>query len=393
MTFKINTKITNALRYNPTQKSYRMTVEEMCSKISKEELVLPLYQRDISWNLQKSIDLFNFQLFGKAPISPISLNTSIANKENTPQVSFLKRIPILIDSSDNSQLESVVDGQQRLTTSYKAYINHPSFEKIVLDLRRGSFKELTDSIIDGYIPVGILLNQNIDVLDKFINTNEMKELYMPIINVRSKLLSYTYTINTAENLSETEQIQWFEVLNNAGSRISALQMAFSKLKLKDLDIYTSYTQPFIEKINQKNLQEHFSPFSTNLSYPIAALNPSYEVIVKNKKHNNNHAPIPSDTKEKNIVNLPVTTICEMIDMTMNNLDKTLDFMDHNKLLTEIDRIDPILYLLGFFIFNTSMLTQKETEDLINWTLKIDFTNKSNGQRRNIYTKLISKSFD
>jgi hypothetical protein len=30
--------------------------------------------------------------------------------------------------------------------------------------------------------------------------------------------NYNYTINLAEDLSEDEQISWFEVLNNAGSR-------------------------------------------------------------------------------------------------------------------------------------------------------------------------------
>ena len=34
---------------------------------------------------------------------------------------------------------SVVDGQQRLTTNYKAYCNHPGFKSVVLDLGKGEF--------------------------------------------------------------------------------------------------------------------------------------------------------------------------------------------------------------------------------------------------------------
>lgn len=33
----------------------------------------------------------------------------------------------------------------------------------------------------------------------------------------------------AEDLSEDEQITWFEVLNNAGSRVSIIQMRFAKM--------------------------------------------------------------------------------------------------------------------------------------------------------------------
>lgn len=41
---------------------------------------------------------------------------------------------------------SVVDGQQRLTTNFKAYINHEDFRNIVLDLGKGVFTQVQGEI-------------------------------------------------------------------------------------------------------------------------------------------------------------------------------------------------------------------------------------------------------
>ena len=121
---KINKNLEFALTYNPTKKSYSMEVEEMCKKIEVDELTLPLYQRDVSWNIDKSIALLNFQLFGKAPVAPISINESISEKTDVAQISFLTREPVNLENKHQAKLQSVVDGQQRLTTNYKAYRDH-----------------------------------------------------------------------------------------------------------------------------------------------------------------------------------------------------------------------------------------------------------------------------
>lgn len=71
---KINNKIRVAASFNPTKKSHQLSIYDMCHKIEKKEITLPLYQRDLSWNLSKSVSLFNYQLFGKAPVAPISIN-------------------------------------------------------------------------------------------------------------------------------------------------------------------------------------------------------------------------------------------------------------------------------------------------------------------------------
>lgn len=72
---KINKKLLQAVQFNPTKKSFQMSVLQMCEKIDQNKLTLPLYQRDVSWSLKKCVDLLNYQLFGKAPVAPISIQS------------------------------------------------------------------------------------------------------------------------------------------------------------------------------------------------------------------------------------------------------------------------------------------------------------------------------
>ena len=88
---KTNDKLRLAADMNPTKKSTQMSIFDMCDKISKQAISLPLYQRDLSWTLTKCIALLNYQLLGKAPVSPISMNVINNTQEYVPQVSFIDR--------------------------------------------------------------------------------------------------------------------------------------------------------------------------------------------------------------------------------------------------------------------------------------------------------------
>lgn len=186
---KISPELKRAARYNPTKKSYQITIFDLCEKISHDKLTLPLYQRDVSWHINKAVDLLNYQLFGKAPISPISIN-QISNGISVPQVSFIDRE--LIDTSTIlADHLSIVDGQQRLSTNFKAYTNHPDFRNIFLDVSKAKFRIIDSEFKKSHIPVGILLNKNADELQEYLEKNgTFKELYSTLIDVRGKIKDY-----------------------------------------------------------------------------------------------------------------------------------------------------------------------------------------------------------
>ena len=385
---RISKELQSAADMNPTKKSTQMSIFDMCDKISKQAISLPLYQRDLSWTLTKCIALLNYQLLGKAPVSPISMNVINNTQEYVPQVSFIDRE--IINNIERGQL-SVVDGQQRLTTNYKAYTNDDDFRNIVLDISRGCFIQTDTAYKSNQIPVGILLNQSDAVLFEYTNkvsTLRKPEITSLLLQVRSKTKNYNYTINSADDLSEDEQIEWFEVLNNAGSRVSIIQMRFSKLKMYGIDIYKQYTSVFISRLVEVGF-DFFTPEKTTVSYPIAALNPSYE-IVTGKGHSINYAPIPSDTKENQLCGLSPEELKKCIETTLSYEENVLDFIETNS-LKKPDRIDYINYMIGYFAFNGLDISETQKQYLISWYNNVDFTNKTNSERRELYTKLINNS--
>ncbi|MCH5270741.1 MAG: DUF262 domain-containing protein [Lachnospiraceae bacterium] len=384
---KISKALMQAASFNPTEKSHKMTVLDMCKKIEKKEISLPLYQRDVSWTKRQAIELLNYQLLGKAPVAPISMNIILDTDDYVPQVSFDDREMIDEAKIEKGQM-SVVDGQQRLTTNYKAYSNSDDFRNIVLDVARGRFLLEDGAFTKSQIPVGILLNKEDGVFYEYLTRNNMMKdpSFMTIlVQCRSKIRSYYYTINQAENLTEDEQIEWFEVLNNAGSRVSALQMRFSKMKVHGIDIYTMYTLKFKNRLLEDGY-DFFSPQKTSVSYPIAALNPAYEIIM-NKAHTDAYAPIPSDTKENQLCALDSAILKQCFAKTLEALDKAVTFIQEQD-VHEPDRIDYINYITGYFVYKPNP-SDEEIEKLVDWYNKVDFNNKSNSRRRTIFTQLLN----
>lgn len=388
---RINKNLQKYAGFNPTKKTFQMSVLEICEHIDKNEITLPLYQRDVSWTLNQCVDLFNYQLLGPAPVAPISMNQISHTMGEVYQISFINRE--LVSNIQNKHL-SVIDGQQRTTANFKAYDNSLEFRNIVLDLVKGKFI-INESEIKGYqIPIGILLNRDDSVFHKYLN--ESKKLSKPecmslLFQIRNKLRDYNYTINLAEDLTEDEQINWFEVLNNAGSKVTRIQMRFSKLKVKDIDIYKDYTNVFNSKLEGRGYDSLYTIKQTEVSIPVAALNSSYEVITE-KEHTPNFTPIPSDVREAQLCALASENpgkLVECFELTLQALDTALDFIE-DKNLREPTRIDYLTYLTGLFTFNKlDDLTDLQVNEVIKWYNNVSFLNKSNGERRKEFTNLLN----
>lgn len=386
---RISSDLTNVANMNPTKETRQQTIDDLCHSIENGILTLPLYQRDLSWTIQKYVDLLNYQLSGKAPVSAISINVINDTEVAVPQVTFINREIVPLKSG----LNSVVDGQQRITTNYKAYTDSEDFKNIVLDLSRGQFVAVPENTLlkPHQIPVGVLLNKDGEKLTEYIKNHRQFtkfEVQNILLQVRNKFKSYNYTINQAKDLTEDEQIHWFEVLNNAGSRVSAIQMRLAKLKIYGIDIYTQYAHVYVNKIKEHGYDEVFLAQTTNLSYPISALNPAYEVIME-LPHSNNYCPIAPDVRENAICSLQPSQIQMCFKITLEALDKALDFIDSNE-LKHPDRIDYINYLTGYFIFYPDELNDEDKNYLLSWYNNINFKNTSNTTRRSIFSKLVYK---
>ncbi|MDY6449536.1 DUF262 domain-containing protein [Acinetobacter faecalis] len=392
----------------------RMTLIDLCTSIYEGNISIPLYQRDQSWQLNKAVDLFEYQLKGKAPVAPVSFNSLIEKGKRVPQISFIERIPV--DDIETVKY-SVVDGQQRLTTNLKACIDHKDFKKIIFDLNKGSFLLNKSDLLKKYqIPVGILLNFDEDIFYEYTRDLKLhKTDSKNLRNIRSKIHNYMYTVHIGKDLDIQEQIEWFEKLNNAGSKVTKIQMGLCKLKIIGFDIYVEYIRPYQDLLRTYGLYDALiTPLTTKESYPIAALNPAYEVLMNNGKHGRNYAPIASDATNKNFLEKysdmrvsekdelefsfdqehSFTEIKNLTSLTIDALKVVLQFLKKNNLVELIltfKRIEYVQFILGYVVFNKIRhIDDSDGAYIIKWINDVRFNDKSNTEKRDIYTNFIFK---
>lgn len=388
MAIKINKNLEFYSTFDPTKESKPIALGNLCKDIEEGKITLPIFQTYIRWTLEKSIDLLQFQLDGKAAVSPISINIIESKELAVPQVSFIERERI--ENSEIVGKHSVNDGQQRLSCNFKAYIDHEDFKCIVLDITSGKFKINTGAVTKSQIPVGKLYNKDPKVFKKYLEEHkelQVFEVQNVLTNVRSKFLGYYYTVNYAKDLTEDEQREWFEVLNLAGSRVTEVEVYLTEMLIKNVDYYKEYSDKFAERLEQSSLNKLFVKKATEISIPLAALNPAYEVL-KKKEHSSNFSPIPSDTKPGTISKLDKEEIREVFSMTLKALDRAIDFIEDNN-LPEPERIDYVTYLLGLFVYlGENELMDVQKSKVIEWYKNVIFAKKDNGERRNIFERLI-----
>lgn len=385
---RINKKLDYFSSFDPTKESKPISLGNLCKDIEEGRLSLPIFQTGIRWKVEKSIELLNFQLVGKAAVAPISINI-IENKSiAVPQVKFITRELIPVEELGGKH--SVNDGQQRLSCNYKAYTDDEEFRNVVLDITTGKFVLNSGSMRKSQIPVGKLYNKDPKVFERFIRDNpEMQEFEIQslLTRIRNKFLAYYYTVNYAKDLNEEEQREWFEVLNLAGSKVTETEVHLTEMLVKGVDYYKEYAEKFGEKLKEADLDGLFVQKATEISVPLAALNPAYEVL-KQRTHSANFSPMPSDVKASLMSKLKAEELRTIFTWTLEALDKALTFID-SKQLAEPKRIDYLTYLLGaFVVLQNEKLNETQETFLVEWYENVEFAKKDNGVRRKIFEDLL-----
>lgn len=389
MSIKISKELQSAFR-DPTKETIQKSISQLCSDVESGQVIMPIFQRDLAWTADKKVDLYNFQLSGFAPVSPISMNRTGPKSLDMPHVTLLNRVEVEVLQEGKL---SVIDGQQRISTNYQAYTNDESIRNIVLDLTRGEFRDLRGKDIKrNQIPVGVLYNKNPSVYMDYLKAHPVLadfEVSSLLNQIRTKFSNYFYTINYAQDLTGEEQIEWFDVLNLAGSRVPEIQMKLTRLQVKGLDFYKEYSNVFRDKLELVGLDHLFVQKNTEVSIPLATLNSAFEITLGKENHTLNYSPIPSDIKEATLSDMLTSQLRMCFEMTLKGLDKALDFIEDNS-LPEPSRIDYITYLTGYFTYNKDIryLSDRSKQYIIKWYNEAEFVNKSNQERREMYNELL-----
>ncbi|HDX9639382.1 TPA: hypothetical protein ROY14_001441 [Bacillus mobilis] len=388
---KVLKQLTASALFDASKERLDLSIRRLCEEIQDKKIVLPVFQTYIRWTDKKVAELFNYQLHGKAPMAPISVNVINKPEKVVEQMNFLTRE--ILDGEEIKNKISVADGQQRLSANYNAYINNIDYAHIVLDLKKGKFivNEIGTSPESHQIPVGILYNKEQDVFKNyiskvpFLNKEEVKDV---LSEIRRKHFAYTYVVNQATDLSRKAQMEWFEVLNLAGSQVTETMVYLSDLLTKGVDFYTYYVYPFADKLEESGFGDLFPRKSSEVSIPLATLNSAYFKYTGIPKTSNS-SPIPSDAKPKAIGKLEVQDIIKLLDETLEALDKVLAFINSDEKIKKPERLDVVTYLVGLFVeCEVETMNDVQRNFLTNWCNDVNFVNNSNKLRRNKFESLI-----
>ncbi|MBC2284533.1 hypothetical protein HCB69_09095, partial [Listeria booriae] len=83
---RISTRLKKNAHMDPSKESQSKSIVQLCQELEDSILIMPIFQRGLAWNLTKKIALFNFQLNGAAPVSPISINKIGSDSNDMPHV-------------------------------------------------------------------------------------------------------------------------------------------------------------------------------------------------------------------------------------------------------------------------------------------------------------------
>lgn len=400
MSIYLKKSFLDKIGYDPTKESVTMSIQSICQNVEDNKILLPIFQTGLRWTTQKVIDLLNFQLTGFAPVSPISMcKLDFGYERSAELVSKLGKQIKLIERETlydlKGEIYSLTDGQQRVSTNYKCYIGHADYDNILLDLSKGRFVKSDYPVLpkEGQIPVGVLYNKDMSVFISYLdNHSEFSDRTISnyITAIRNKFMGYNYTIHFAKNLSEKQQLEWFEILNNAGSKIPGKEMELAKLKVKDIDFHKEYIENFLDLIDKYNFENCFPSEPTKTTYPLSALNPGYDYFFATERASN-MSPTPSDVQITKLCSLNVEELKRLFTYTLEALEKVLKLIDsHPNISENIKRMEYITFGLGYYVFNDNTLSPEQEGFLLNWFQNTKFVNKSNTDKRLIYQKLIGR---
>jgi len=177
----------------PDSKKYT----DLISEIQKGQIKIPKFQRDFVWSIEKTAKLLDSILKGY-PIGTFIL------WETNERLNDIKNIGNLDLKSapDGDKIEYVLDGQQRITSLYAAYLGAQiqkegekkitDYTKIYVDLEK-NIDDNDEQIITNEKPIGLSISLN-KILNSLEFDDEIEDDYER--ETRKKIRKYAQTFST-----------------------------------------------------------------------------------------------------------------------------------------------------------------------------------------------------
>ncbi len=152
----------------PDSKKYT----DLISEIEKGQIKIPKFQRDFVWSLDKTAKLLDSILKGY-PIGTFILWETKERLNDIKNIGDFKLKP----APDGEKIEYVLDGQQRMTSLYAAYLG-------------GKIQKVGEKKITDYSKIYIDLEKNIEDDEQIVTEEKPKGLYISLHKILNSLKYY-----------------------------------------------------------------------------------------------------------------------------------------------------------------------------------------------------------
>ncbi len=192
----------------PDSKKY----SDLISEIQKGIIKIPKFQREFVWSIEKTAGLLDSILKGY-PIGTFILWQTSERINDIKNVGNLD-IP---DTPEGTKVQYVLDGQQRITSLYAAYLG--------AEIQKVGEKKITD-----YSNIYVNLDGDIEVNDEQVITAEpIGEKYLSLHDVLS--FSYSKAKELSDRFSEDE----LETINSYSTAFKTYEFSTVVLRKEDID--------------------------------------------------------------------------------------------------------------------------------------------------------------
>jgi len=294
----------------PDSKKYT----DLISEIQKGQIKIPKFQRDFVWSIEKTAKLLDSILKGY-PIGTFIL------WETNERLNDIKNIGNLDLKSapDGDKIEYVLDGQQRITSLYAAYLGAQiqkegekkitDYTKIYVDLEK-DIDDNDEQIITNEKPIGLSISLN-KILNSLEFDDEIEDDYER--ETRKKIRKYAQTFSTydfstivlrKEDIDSA--IEVFTRINTGGQTLTLFEIMSAKTydEVQKFDM-----QDRFQKLIKELEVSKYNTISSSVLLNILGL-----VLSKNK-----------ECKRKIILQLDKQQIINVWDDVLSALKDSIDY--------------------------------------------------------------------
>ncbi len=230
-----------------------LTLSLIQAGLENGDIVIPEFQRDYVWPVEKAASLLDSWIKGY-PIGSFILWTS---KEELEIVKKVGSIEFKEQKNKENARVYVLDGQQRITSVYCATkalkIGKNDLSKIVINLDADETDDIVIALSDNhnltnYISLKDVIDMNmLDIVSKYGNDNNMLE---KIQTYHDRLTSFSFPTIKILNCDLYTATEIFTRLNTGGKPLNAFEIMTAKTYKSGKFNLVEKVRDFIKKFNE-----------------------------------------------------------------------------------------------------------------------------------------------